>query len=96
MTLLPLVIPLSCDDKTVIMEMYENLYQYTNHVGVHTDFYLFDGDMNTLISNQTCEPEFIQLAKNAKWGIIEQIKRNQQYQFLLLSVPLNVLVRKWI
>lgn len=63
------------NNKTAIMKMYENLYQYTNHVGVHTDFYLFDEGMKTLISNQVQEPEFIQLAKNAKWGIIEQIKR---------------------
>lgn len=63
------------DNKTAIMEMYENLYQYTNHIGVHTDFYLFDEGLNALISNQRQEPEFVQLAKNVDWGIIGQIKR---------------------
>lgn len=30
------------DNKTAIMEVYENLYQYINHSVVTTNFYLFD------------------------------------------------------
>ena len=62
-------------NKTAIMEMYENLYQYINHSDVTTNFYLFDEKMNMLISNQVQEPEFVQLGKNANWGIIGQIRK---------------------
>ena len=64
------------NNKTAMMGMYENLYQYTNRIGVHTDFYLFDEQMNRLASNQETDPEFVQLAKSANWGIIGQMKRN--------------------
>ena len=63
------------ENETAIMEMYTTLYQYTNKIGVHTDFYLFDEQMNRLISNQMSDPEFTQLAKSSNWGIIGQIKR---------------------
>lgn len=62
-------------NRTAIMEMYESLYQYINHSGVTTNFYLFDEKMNMLISNQVQEPEFVQLGKNVNWGIIGQIKK---------------------
>lgn len=63
------------NNKMAIMEMYENLYQYTNHIGVQTDFYLFDEQMNRLISNQIYDPEFARLAKSANWGIVGQMNK---------------------
>lgn len=63
------------DNKTAMTKMYEDLYQYTNNIGVHTDFYLYDEQMNKLVSNQVQDPEFAELAKNANWGIIGQMKR---------------------
>lgn len=58
------------------MAMYENLYQYTGKLPVITDFYIFDDRMNRLISNRPQEPDYIQTAKAADWGIIGQLKRN--------------------
>ena len=63
------------EDKTARMEMYGKLYQYTHSVGGKTEFYLYDEQKNRLISNQTQDPEFVQVARSADWGIIGQIKR---------------------
>ena len=79
------------DNKTAIMEMYTNLYQYTNKIDVHTDFYVFDEQMNQLISNQMNDPEFAQLGKNANWGIIGQMKREPRVPiFAFVSSIKNV------
>lgn len=91
------------DNKTAIMKMYENLYQYTNHIGVHTDFYLFDEKINMLISNQIQEPEFAQLAKSADWGIIGQIKKKPTVPIFSFSssiknvgLPMDLIIGKAI
>ena len=63
------------DNKTAIMNMYENLYQYTNQMNGRTDFYLFDEKLQMLISNQRQKPEFVELSRNVDWGIIGQIKK---------------------
>lgn len=57
-------------------EMYEKLYGYSNNMGMHARFYLFDNAMNLLVANQNQEPEFAALAKKAKWGIVGQIRQN--------------------
>ncbi|MDF2565761.1 MAG: integral rane sensor signal transduction histidine kinase [Massilibacillus sp.] len=56
------------------VEMYQKLYEYTNQTGVYTDFYIFDEQMNMLISSKSQEPEFARIAKTTTWGIIRQIK----------------------
>lgn len=66
------------DNKTAKMEMYVKLHKYTNDIGVPTNFYLFDEQMNRLISNQIKDPESAQLAKIANWGIVGQIKKNPE------------------
>jgi two-component system sensor histidine kinase YesM len=63
------------DNKTAKAKMYEKLYQDTSMIGVHTDFYIFDTQMNRLVSNQIQDPEFAELARTADWGIIGQIKK---------------------
>ncbi len=63
------------DNKVTRTEMYENLYQYINSTGLQTEFYLYDQQMTRLISNQAQDPEFVQTAKIADWGIIGQIKK---------------------
>lgn len=56
------------------VQMYQKIYEYTLQTGVDTDFYIFDEQMNMLISSKSQEPEFVQIAKNTTWGIIRQIK----------------------
>lgn len=55
--------------------MYERLYHYTNSVGLETEFYLYDAQMNLLLSNQAQDPEFVSLAKKIDWGIIGQLRK---------------------
>ncbi len=55
--------------------IYERLYQYTNSVGLQTEFYLYDAQMNRLISNQQQDPEFVRLAQRIDWGIIGQLRK---------------------
>jgi len=64
------------DNKTARMKMYEKLHGYTNNSGIHTEFYIFDEQINRLISNQRQDPESAQLAKIADWGIVGQLKKS--------------------
>lgn len=56
------------------VQMYQKIYEYTLQTGVDTDFYIFDEQMNMLISSKSQEPEFAQIARSAAWGIVRLIK----------------------
>lgn len=56
------------------VQMYQKIYEYTLQTGADTDFYIFDEQMNMLISSKSQEPEFAQIARNTTWGIIRQIR----------------------
>jgi two-component system, sensor histidine kinase YesM len=77
------------ENKATRIEMYERFYQYINNSGVQADFYLFDNQMNRLISNQTQDPEFAQLARAVDWGIIGQIKRNPTVPNLAFGISMK-------
>lgn len=77
------------DNKTARMEMYEKLYQYTSGLHITTDFYIFDDQMNRLISNQIQDPEYVQPAKGSDWGIIGQLKRKPAVPSFTFVSPLK-------
>lgn len=62
-------------DNSARAELYQRLYQFANQQGVQTDFYVLDDRFNLLVSNQEHVPEVAELAREADWGIIGQIKK---------------------
>lgn len=60
---------------TARADFYENLYQFSNQQEVHPKFYLFDGQLQPILSNEAKEPETVELAKSADWGIIGRLKQ---------------------
>ena len=78
-------------DQGVKVSMYQRLYHYANNTGLQTEFYLYDQGMNRLVSNQARDPEFIQVARKADWGIVGQIKRTPAMTAFGFVSPINSL-----
>jgi two-component system sensor histidine kinase YesM len=77
------------EDKTARTEIYGKLYQYTHTVGGKTEFYLYDDQLNRLVSNQNQDPEFVRLARSAEWGIVGQIRRKPTAPNFVFVSPIS-------